>query len=68
MAGQGGAPQRRIRTQAEYTWNDPRTKGRIFEFAHNDMMDDADDSTDRYANPDVRFIDAPIPGSDAPQP
>jgi len=31
-------------------------------------MDDADDSTDRYANPDVRFIDAPIPGSDAPQP
>jgi hypothetical protein len=44
-----------------YTRNDPRLTRRIFEFTHNDVTDDVDDSTDRCTNPDVRYIDTSMP-------
>ncbi len=44
----------------EYIWNDPRLKGRIFDFSRVGVTDDASDDMDRCANPEVRYIDTSL--------
>lgn len=45
---------------SEYTWNDPRLNGRIFDFMHDDVSDDVYDFSDHCANPTVQVISAPL--------
>ncbi|MFX1675734.1 lysozyme inhibitor LprI family protein [Paraburkholderia sp. A2WS-5] len=44
----------------EYTWNDPRLTGRIFNFTRNDVTHDAYDSPDHCVNPEVRYIETSL--------
>lgn len=44
----------------EYAWNDPRLRGRIFEFTPDEVSDDADDFLDRCAEPTAHDIDASL--------
>ncbi|WP_186266747.1 lysozyme inhibitor LprI family protein [Burkholderia gladioli] len=44
----------------EYAWNDPRLRGRIFEFTPDEVSDDADDFPGRCAEPTAHDIDASL--------
>ncbi|UQO30102.1 hypothetical protein L0Z21_17485 [Burkholderia multivorans] len=44
----------------EYTWDDPRLKGRIFDFTHDDVSDDVYDFSDHCANPTVQNINTSL--------
>ncbi|MBB3262119.1 uncharacterized protein YecT (DUF1311 family) [Paraburkholderia bannensis] len=44
----------------QYIWNDPRLKGRIFDFSRVGVTDDASNDMDRCADPEVRYIDTSL--------
>ncbi|WP_156443694.1 lysozyme inhibitor LprI family protein [Burkholderia sp. MSMB1835] len=44
----------------EYTWNDSRLNGRIFDFTHDDVLDDVYEFADHCANPVAQDINASL--------